>query len=44
MFTGELDPGSPLRAGGAYEASDGTDKGADYATVTANLVNVDIWE
>jgi hypothetical protein len=44
MFTGELDPGSPLKAGGAYEASDGTDKGADYATVTANLVNVDIWE
>ncbi len=38
---GTLTPESPLRAGQAHEASDGTDRGCDMATLAARIVGVD---
>jgi hypothetical protein len=43
-FTGQLSGGSPAKAGGAYQASDGSDNGADYATVMAKVAGLEFWQ
>jgi hypothetical protein len=43
-FTGALSVTSPARAGGAYQASDGTDNGADWDQVMAEVAGADVWD